>query len=268
MKKHSKVRATVLAYFHQYGRAHLPWRKTKNPYYILVSEIMLQQTQVDRVMPFYTNFLKQFPTPAALAAAPLAEVLKAWSGLGYNRRAKFLHQAAQSMVEHYRGKVPRAYADLRTLPGVGEYTAKAVRVFAHNQPEVLIETNVRTVVIHHYFQGQVQVSEADILTIATELAVGEDPRTWHAALMDYGTHLKSTVGNLSRKSAQYTRQKPFKGSVREVRGAILKILHGGARTQTTLKQALPKELRDRFDVALVHLQKEGLVKKERGKLRI
>ncbi len=261
------MRTTVLAYFAAQGRAHLPWRKTKNPYHILVSEIMLQQTQVDRAIPFYKNFLKQFKSPAALAEAPLSEVLKAWSGLGYNRRAKFLHEAAKAMMAYHGGKVPKGYDELRALPGVGEYTAKAVRVFAHNEPEVLIETNVRTVIIHHFFSNKAQVSDARILRVATALASGQDPRMWHSALMDYGTHLKATVGNLSRKSTQYTRQKPFKGSLREVRGAILKVLHRGAATQRTLKKTLPEELHDRFDAALLQLQKEGLVTKEKGRFR-
>ncbi len=267
MPTHRSVRHAVLGYFKKHGRAHLPWRKTTIAYRILVSEIMLQQTQVDRVMPFYKNFLKQFPTLAALANAPLSDVLKAWSGLGYNRRAKFLHMAAQQVVQLRGGKVPHTYADLRTLPGVGEYTAKAVRVFAHNEPEVLIETNVRTVIIHHYFEKQAHVSETALLEIATQLAAGQDPRIWHAALMDYGTHLKATHGNLSRKSAQYTKQKPFKGSLREVRGAILKVLHNGAVTQKALQKALPAELHDRFDTAIAQLQKEGLVTKDKAKFR-
>ncbi len=267
MKKYSSVQAMILEYHRAHGRAHLPWRKTKNPYYILVSEIMLQQTQVDRAIPFYKNFIKQFPTSAALAKAPLSAVLKAWSGLGYNRRAKFLHEAAKGMVAKYGGKVPRNYDELRTLPGVGEYTAKAVRVFAHNEPEVLIETNVRTVIIHHFFSKKAQVTEARILSAATALASGQDPRMWHSALMDYGTHLKATVGNLSRKSVQYAKQKPFKGSLREVRGAILKILHRGVATQKGLQKALPQELHDRLDTALLQLQKEGLVTKEKGRFR-
>ncbi len=267
MPTHRSVRHAVLEYFKKHGRAHLPWRKTTKAYRILVSEIMLQQTQVDRVMPFYKNFLKQFPTPAVLSQAPRSDVLKAWSGLGYNRRAKFLHEAARAMVMRHRGKVPQGYDELRALPGVGEYTAKAVRVFAHNEPEVLIETNVRTVIIHHYFQKQAHVSEPALLDIATHLAAGQDPRTWHGALMDYGTHLKATHGNLSRKSAQYTKQKPFKGSLREVRGAVLKVLHPGAATQKALQKALPQELHDRLDAALLQLQKEGLITKDKGTFR-
>ena len=122
-------------------RSHLPWRKTRDPYKILVSEVMLQQTQVERVIPYYTNFLKQFPAPQALAKAPLSQVLVAWQGLGYNRRAKYLQDAAKILAkEGWKGQ---------KLPGVGPYTMGAVDAFAFNKPSAFIETNIRTVLFHH-----------------------------------------------------------------------------------------------------------------------
>lgn len=265
---HYEVVKTILSFYRTQERKHLPWRfshstsEKRDPYKIIVSEIMLQQTQADRVVLFYKNFLTQFKTVRALAKAPRAEVLKAWSGLGYNRRAKFLHEAAQTIVEKHGGKVPKDFAALVALPGVGEYTAKAVRVFAWNEPEVLIETNVRTVVIHHFFPRKKKVSEKEILTKATELANGQDPRTWHAAMMDYGSYLKAAHGNASKKSAVYAKQKPFKGSLREVRGAILKKLQSGTHTTRALQEKLPPEMRERFQKALESLLADGLVRHE------
>lgn len=254
------VRERILLFARSNGRTHLPWRKTKDPYKILVSEIMLQQTQVERVIPFYKNFLKQFPTIRALARAERAHILKVWSGLGYNRRAKFLHEAAQVLLGRHGGKVPRDFAALKALPGIGEYTAKAVRVFAWGEPEVLIETNVRAVIIHHFFPRKKAVSEKDVLSKAVQLAQGQDPRTWHAAMMDYGVYIKAAHGNTARKSAVYTKQKPFKGSLREVRGAIVKVLHRGALSRRALSARLPASMHERFSQALAGLVQEGMVR--------
>jgi len=191
---------------------------------------MLQQTQVDRVIPFYRAFLKAFPSVSALAAAPLAEVLRVWQGLGYNRRAKMLHDAAQAIISEHNGRFPRAYEALVALPGVGGYTAKAVRVFAFNEPETFIETNVRSVFIHHFFPRSRSVSDTKLLPLieasvqhpGVEQKKGGGAREWYAALMDYGAYLKKTYPNPSRKSAHHAKQKPFKGSNREIRGAIVR----------------------------------------------
>ena len=150
-KKEREFVARVWEYYKAHGRHDLPWRKTTDPYKILVSELMLQQTQVDRVLLKYKAFLKLFPTARRLAAAPLGDVLRAWQGLGYNRRAKFLHQAAQYVTNELKGRWPKDEAGLLALPGVGPYTARAVLAFAYNEPVVLIETNVRQVFLHHLF---------------------------------------------------------------------------------------------------------------------
>ena len=177
---------------------------------------MLQQTQVDRVIPKYRAFIKTFPTAKRLAAASLADVLKLWSGLGYNRRAKYLHEAAKLW-----GGVP-----LEDLPGVGPYTASAVRVFAYNEPVNMIETNIRTVIIHHCFSRRNKVSDIEILQLTGILLsnqkVKKDPRTWYSALMDYGSYLKKIHTNPSRLSSSPIKQQPFKGSDRAIRGAILR----------------------------------------------
>lgn len=219
-------RKAVWAHYRKYGRS-LPWRKTHDPYRILVSEIMLQQTQVDRVIDYYKRFLRAFPNASRLASASRPEALGLWSGLGYNRRAKFIREAAKNIVRDHGGKVPRDITALKALPGVGDYTAKAVRVFAYGEDDVLIETNIRTVIIHHFYKDQQGIGDADIAMQLKRL-VGprerKDPRTWNWALMDYGAYLKKEVGNLNQRSKTYTKQKQFKGSLREARGAILRVL--------------------------------------------
>jgi len=218
------LRRTVLSYYRKHGRHDLPWRKTHDPYRIMVSEIMLQQTQVDRVIPKYRAFIRKFPTVRALARAPLSAVLREWHGLGYNRRAKMLHQAAQAIVKKHNGRFPLDRNDLIDLPGIGPYTASAIRVFAHNQPDSLIETNVRAVFLHHFFPKKQKIADFVLLPYIEALTDTKAPREWYSALMDYGSYLKKTVPNPSRRSAHHTRQKPFKGSDREIRGAILKAL--------------------------------------------
>lgn len=260
----ASVRKVVWEYYRQSGRHHLPWRHTHNPYYVLVSEIMLQQTQVDRVIPYYTRFIKAFPTVAALARAPQRDVLSLWSGLGYNRRALFLHRAAQSIVCKHRGRFPRDAQTLRSLPGVGEYTAKAVCVFAYNYEEVLLETNVRAVVLHHFFKTKCAVPDMKVYPYATRLAHAQDPRLWHAALMDYGSYLKKKVPNQSRKSAHHTRQRPFRGSVRETRGAIMRLLQNHPQQLRTLHTALTSVPIAQLKTILTSLVREGfLVKRGR-----
>ncbi|MEN9561551.1 MAG: hypothetical protein RIQ56_824 [Candidatus Parcubacteria bacterium] len=260
----SLFRDQVMNHWNEHGRHALPWRKTLRPYKILVSEVMLQQTQVSRVLPKYRAFLRIFPTSKALSRSSLASVLKVWSGLGYNRRAKFLREAAILIEKTYGGIFPREYALLRKLPGVGDYTAKAVRVFSYNLPDVLIETNIRTVYIHHFFQNRKsRIRDEEILSIARLAADGQDPRIWHWALMDYGAHLKEQGIVMHRKSAQYAKQATFKGSVREVRGAILRSLAMSATNRETLEFLLefPKE---RFSVALQGLYEDGLIQERNG----
>lgn len=239
--KHKRVagfRKAVWAYYCKNGRHALPWRKTHDPYRILLSEMMLQQTQVDRVLPKYKAFLKKFPTLRALATASLADVLREWQGLGYNRRAKFLHEAAKAIAKA-NGAFPRSRAELIALPGIGPYTASAMRAFAWNEPAVFIETNIRTAFIHHFFPKKKKVSDAETIRLIVQSLDAKNPREWYWALMDYGAHLKKTEGNASRRSAHHVRQKPFKGSDREVRGAILKTLIFGAKTRRGLLRALP-----------------------------
>ncbi len=250
----NSFRSEVSGYGKRSGRDHLPWRQTRDPYRVLVSEMMLQQTQVDRVIPFYARWLEMFPTAEALAKADLSTVLRLWSGLGYNRRAKFLHEAAKVIVSRHAGAVPREYAALRSLPGVGEYTAKAVRVFAYGEPESLIETNVRTVFLHHFFPRGRNVADTRLVPLIAAAVEGQEPRAWYAALMDYGTYLKATRPNPSRKSKHHMKQEPFEGSLRQARGKILRAVLAGVPATS-----VRAELGARFAPALASLEKEGLL---------
>ena len=242
-----------------------PWRRTKNPWRILVSEIMLQQTQADRVVAKYKQFIKIFPSASALAKAPLRKVLQSWQGLGYNRRAKMLWQAAQMIVEKHRGRVPKTTEALESLPGIGPYTARAIRTFAFNQPEVFIETNIRSVFIHEFFSDHKKVTDAELLPLIEQTLDRKNPRRWYTSLMDCGTVLKRQHKNPSRRSAHYARQSKFIGSNRQIRGAVIRELTES--TQLTTSQLLARLSLEpaRLQPVLVALTKEGLVRRRRQK---
>jgi A/G-specific adenine glycosylase len=255
----------VQSYYTQHGRSALPWRKTLDPYAILVSEMMLQQTQVDRVIPYYERFLKRFPTVRDLAKAPLSEVLQLWSGLGYNRRARFLHEAAKAVVAQHAGVFPRSVGELEKLPGVGPYTARAVAIFAFDSREACIETNIRTVFLHHCFSGRENVPDSELMPlIAASIKDVKSPRQWYAALMDYGTHLKKTLPNPSRKSRHHSKQSPFEGSLRQVRGAIVRVLATTPATTHRLARESSYPV-VRIEEALAQLMKDGLVTKQKNR---
>jgi A/G-specific adenine glycosylase len=224
----------------------------------MVSEVILQQTQVDRVQGYYQSFIQQFPTIESLARAPKAVVLTSWQGLGYNRRALNLHKAAGIIVDTYAGSMPKDYSALIALPGIGPYTATAIRAFAWNLPGVCIETNIRTVYIHHFFKRAQSVPDSSLLPIIAATLDKEHPRTWYAALMDYGSHLKATYGNTATKSAHYTKQSTFKGSHRQLRGHILRLTLTKPRTYEEIQSQTthsPETLREILDA----LTKEGFL---------
>lgn len=244
----------------------MPWREDTRPYYVLVSEIMLQQTQVDRVVPKFNEFIAAFPDVQSLAAGSLAEVLRLWSGLGYNRRAKFLHEAAKYVVNECAGEFPSTAEALMKLPGVGVNTAGAILAYSFNQPVVFIETNVRTVYFHHYFDGAALVSDKELREVVAATVDQENPREWYWALMDYGTQLKRQgVGRID-KSRHYKKQSALKGSLREVRGLILKKLVVQDMTEAELRELMPAD--GRFDIALAGLLDERLVLKTAERLHL
>ncbi|HVW82472.1 MAG TPA: A/G-specific adenine glycosylase [Candidatus Paceibacterota bacterium] len=286
----SEFKRVVWRYYKNYGRHELPWRKTKDPYKILVSEVMLQQTQVERVIPFYAEFTRRFPTARKLAAAPLGEVLATWQGLGYNRRAKMLRQAAKEIVEKHGGRFPRSAAELEELPGIGHYTANAVAAFAFNKDAVFVETNIRTAILHGFFStrtstgpptrgapaarpilplaggpASMRVSDREILQVLKRMLPRGKSRQWNLALMDYGAHLKKSGVKLNAKSKHYAKQSKFAGSNRQARGAILKELARGSAAEPRVLGLLGDNRRAQLASALTALQKEGLIQK-RGKV--
>jgi A/G-specific adenine glycosylase len=220
---------------------------------------MLQQTQVSRVKPKYEEFLGKFPDIQRLAKASLADVLKVWSGLGYNRRAKFLHESAKVVVIEYSGKFPQTVEQLALLPGLGKNTAGAVLAYAFNLPTVFIETNIRTVYIHHFFADKTKVADSELIPLIEETLDYENPREWYWALMDYGSYLKAAVGNLTRSSRHYSKQSRFEGSLRQVRGQVLRLLSEKPRTARRLQEHINDE---RLPKVLESLLNEKLISKQ------
>jgi A/G-specific adenine glycosylase len=203
----------------------LPWRHIDGPYAVLVSEVMLQQTQVKRVLNYWERFLDRFPTIDALAAAETGAVLESWQGLGYNRRALMLKRCAELCSADYAGKLPCAYDELLALPGIGPATAAGVRAFAWNKPGVYLETNVRSVFLYEWFaDADEPVSDKQLVPLVEETCPEDNPRDWYYALLDYGAYLKTQVANPSRKSAHHTRQSAFEGSRRQKRAELVRLV--------------------------------------------
>lgn len=237
----------------------MPWREDTRPYYVLVSELMLQQTQVARVIPKFEAFIAAFPDEQALAQASLADVLKLWQGLGYNTRAKYLHTCARIIMNEFGGKFPSAANHMLQLPGVGKNTAGAIMAYAFNQPSIFVETNIRTVYIHHFFHDNFAVSDAQIIEKLEQTIDTQNPRRFYQALMDYGTWLKASGVKNNARSKHYKKQPPLKGSIREVRGQIIAALSQSEMTQLQLQKQLVAD--ERFEAALHGLVRDGLVEK-------
>lgn len=249
-------RKTILGYYRRHGRC-LPWRETGDPYKILISEIMLQQTQVPRVIPFYKVFIKQFPNFATLAGASDRKILKAWQGLGYNRRALSLKKTARIVLREYRGKLPSDEQMLQELPGVGAGTAGALLAFAFNVPTVFIETNIRRVFIHFFFPFETKISDEKIFPLIKASLDKKNPRRWYSALMDYGAYLALTEENANHQSKHYVRQPKFEGSRRQLRGRVLKlVLQKSKITNQEIAEILEKNPVE-IKVIRTELKREG-----------
>ncbi len=243
----------------------LPWRISPSPYTVFVSEIMLQQTQAKRVAEKFPSFIKAFPNFYTLSKADFHDVLRHWSGLGYNRRALSLHKSARIIVSNYRGILPANPDLLCRLPGIGPATACSICAFAFNMPVVFLETNIRAVLIHVFFHDVPKVADALLYPLAELCLDRSSPAGWYNALMDAGVVIKQLHKNPARKSWVYRRQSKFEGSRRQLRGKILQLIitEGSAREEIILR-----DLRDdphMVKQCLIDLSREGfLVKDEKG----
>lgn len=247
--------------FYQSRARVFPWRETSDPYRILVSEIMLQQTQTERVLKKFEPFLLRFPDFPSLARSDLRSVLQAWQGLGYNRRAVALKEIAGRVLVDFGGVLPDELSTLMELPGIGRSTAGAILAFAHNVPIAFIETNIRRVFIHFFFSSQERVRDSEILALVEQTMDRRNPRHWYYALMDYGSMLKETIPNPNRRSAHYTRQGPFEGSNRQIRGRLVKrLLSSGPMEEKALCECLGADC-DRISKIVKDLEGEGFLKR-------
>jgi A/G-specific adenine glycosylase len=262
-----KFRQIIYQHYAEHRR-EMPWRVSRDPYHILVSEIMLQQTQVGRVLAKYELFISTFPDFDSVCKAPLQEILGVWQGLGYNRRAIALQKICRLVVTEYGGVLPSSAETLQTFPGIGPATAGAICAFAFNQPTVFIETNIRRVFIHFFFPNKKRIKDKEILPLVERTLDTGSPRRWYHALMDYGAMLKTEEHNPNRRSAHYNRQAPFQGSNREIRGLILKTLLGKPElSEGKLIRAVNKSP-GRVRPIINQLRKEGFIVKEKNRLKI
>ncbi|MDR0558499.1 MAG: A/G-specific adenine glycosylase [Treponema sp.] len=272
IEKIKRFKAEVHSYYEQYGRT-FPWRERTAPWGVLVSEFMLQQTQTERVIPYFERWMSRWPSPEALHTASLEEALSEWVGLGYNRRCRFLKDCARVITEDYGGHVPETPDILCSLPGAGAYTAGAIACFAYNYPSVFIETNIRAATIHFFYDAHSPraVSDREIFSILEAALDGEtrkNPRLWYWALMDYGTNLKKLHVNPNRRSAHYAKQSKFEGSLRQIRGGVVRALaQEGASTIESLLRKTAAQKQELYR-ALDGLQKDAIVCENQGVYRI
>ncbi len=256
--------------FHYYfgHRREFPWREKITPYRVYISEVMLQQTQTNRVVPKFVDFMAQFPDFQALAEADFRDILRAWKGLGYNRRARYLQESAGLVIDQFGGELPDDPERLRALPGIGPATAASICTFAFNTPRVFIETNIRTVYIHFFFRDSLCVDDRQILPLVEKTVDQEHPREWYYALMDYGVMLKKTLGNLNRRSKHYSKQSRFEGSDRQLRGKILQLLLENSVVRIDDTAAVLDENPERVERVVSSLCSDNLVVREKNRLTL
>jgi A/G-specific adenine glycosylase len=266
-KEIQNFRETILSYYSE-NRRMFPWRETWDPYKIFISEIMLQQTQTDRIIEKFNAFVMRFPNFKTLAEASLQEIFKYWQGLGYNRRALYLKQSAELVQKKYMGRLPDSSILIDELPGIGKATACAIVTYSFNTPTVFIETNVRSVFLHYFFPEQDEVSDDLLYPLVERSLDHEDPRNWYYALMDYGVMVKKTLGNPNKRSKHYTKQLPFLQSNRRVRGLIMKALND--KSSLTAKQIINStEIEpEKVEYNLKKLTAEMMIREKDGKYSI
>jgi len=251
--------------FYKRSRRTFAWRENITPYRVVVSEGMLHQTGVERGREKYEPFVRLMPDFPSLAAMPLKDIMTAWQGLGYNRRALSLKRLAGVVMERYSGRLPRDRESLLELPGVGEATAGAIMAFAFSLPSVFIETNIRRAFIHHFFPDEAEVSDREIMPLVDVALDRSNPRDWYYALMDYGSHLGRGGSNANRKSLHYSRQIPFTGSDRELRGEAIRVLLArGPMTVSDIAAATGRDARRLAPLLDIMVRDGLLVRDERG----
>ena len=262
----SKFQKLILTW-HKKNKRDMPWRNTKDPYKILVSEVMLQQTQVARVLPKYKEFLKEFPTLTSLAQASDKKLLHVWAGLGYWKRALSLKKTAQIILKEYHGKFPKKPELLKKLPGIGPYTAGAVACFAFLNKDAFLDTNIRRVYLYFFFSEKNNISDRNILTIAKKSVWKKNSREWHYALLDYGAVILKDK-KINKQSKHYTKQSKFEGSLRFFRTKIIRFLLDQPKQTAAIKkiERLLKESKSPYASTkiLSGLEKDGLIKKKRN----
>ncbi|MBI3420818.1 MAG: A/G-specific adenine glycosylase [Candidatus Sungbacteria bacterium] len=255
-------------YIWDYAKQHrrdLPWRNTCDPYRIVVSEVMLQQTQVSRVLAKYPEFIDLFPNVSVLAQASLPAVLRAWQGMGYNRRALALKRLGEDIVQNHAAKIPSDPDVLCTLPGIGNATAGAIGAFAFNKPAVFIETNIRRVFIHFFFPNSRDVADREIHPLVEKTLDFANPREWYYALMDYGAALgRNLACNPNRKSRHYHAQSRFRGSDRQLRGSIIALALDNNVLTCSMIARKTKQPEVRITPLLKTLTEEGFLQEYKG----
>lgn len=249
--------------FYQRNKRILPWRKTTDPYRILVSEFMLQQTQVSRVLSYYRQWINRWPTVNAIAAASLSDILQAWIGLGYNTRAVNLHRAARIIVEKFNGDVLEAMKHYKGIPGIGRYTSQAVQIFSTNADLVTVDTNIRRIFIQE-FALPPDVVEKDLWKLAEECLPRGKSRIWHNALMDYGAlHLTARKTGIKPK----TRQSRFESSDRQIRARILRYILKDKLPASELETLLEIEQKRLISI-LEKMISEGIITKRNNRYQV
>jgi len=257
----------IYSYFKQYGR-DFPFRDEISPYNVVISEMMLQQTQTNRVVEKFQQFIQKFPDFQSLASASLNDVLKVWQGLGYNRRAMALKKIAEKVVTEFDGILPADVEILKTFPQIGHNTASSIVAFAFNMPTFFIEVNIRRVYTYFFFPGTSSIEDSVIMPIVRKTLDRSNVRKWYYALMDFGVMLKKTHPELNKRSAHYRKQSKFKGSSREIRGKILKLLITSSNlTEVEISKELEidsKKLKEIMNLLI----KEGFIKQEGNQFSI
>ncbi len=254
----------ILTFYTEHGRS-FTWRETSDPYAILVSEVMLQQTQTGRVVPKYKTFLSRWPSFSSLAEASTEELLSVWKGLGYNRRALNLRRSAR-MTQLWDWTIPNDKALIESLPGVGKATSAAIRSFCFGEKSVYLETNIRRVLLTSFYPDEEEVKDKELELLLHELSlINEDMKIWYYALMDYGVLLKALFPNANKRSAHYTKQKKFENSNRQIRGLLIHLLTDtGSKKLSVIYGLLSNFEEERILNSLEQLEHEGFVQEKEG----